>query len=96
MHEFNWGFDLTVIGLILDMQDKRKPAKKVDVLNRAAYLGMDRERTEQAINELLQMGQIILIKGGDADWDRLKVVDEKRIHRHRRSEIADNLTDSED
>ncbi len=92
MHDFDWGFDMIVLGLIYKMRDKRKrkPAKKVDVLNRAAYIGMDRDKVVQAINELGQMGEIIETRGGDADWDRLRVVNEKRISRYRREELLND------
>ncbi len=75
---------------------KRKPAKKVDVLDRAVYLGMDRERVERTINELDQMGKIIEVKGGATDWDRLRVVDEEPFYRHRRLGILDDLMNPED
>lgn len=98
MHEFDWSLDLYVRSLIWELRDKRrgKPAKKVDVLNTAANLGMGRERVEQAINELNQMGQIIVLKGGDTDWDRLKIVDEEHFHRQRWWEIYDDLRNPED
>ncbi len=97
MYEFDWSLDLYVRSLIWELRDKRrgKPAKKVDVLNTAAYLGMERERVEQAITELDQMGQIIVLKGGDTDWDRLKVVDEERFYRYRRI-IAEDRVSPED
>ncbi len=41
------------------------------------------------------MGQIIVLKGGDTDWDRLKVVDEERFYRYMRI-IAEDRVSSED
>ncbi len=57
---------------------------------------MGRDRTEQAINELIQMGKIIEIKGGDADWDRLRVVDEEPFYRHKLLGILDDIMNPED
>ncbi len=51
---------------------------------------MDREKVEQSINELLQMGHIIEIKG------ELRVIDEQRFYRHRRWKILDDLRNPED
>ncbi len=42
------------------------------------------------------MGLIIEIKGGDADWHRLRVVNEEPFHKHRRWEIYDDLRNPED
>ena len=71
MHDFDYGFDMTVLWLIYRMRGKRKTkaAKKADVLNMAASGGMEREMVEQAIKELRQMGEIIEIRGEDADGD---------------------------
>ena len=97
MHEFDWSFDLDVLWLIWGMREKRNgfTARKVDVLNIAAYLGMGRERTEQAISELIQMGEIIEMKGGDTDWDRLRVVNEERFYRYRRLIAEDRVSPEE-
>lgn len=100
MHEFDWSFDLTVLWLIYRMRDKRKrktkAAKKADVINKAVYLGMDREEVIRAIKELYQMGEIIEIKGEDADGDLLRVVNDKRIARFRCEELLENPMNSED
>ncbi len=97
IYKFDWSFDLDVLWLIWGMREKRNgfTAKKVDVLNRAADLGMGRERTEQAIDELIQLGEIIEIKGGDIDWDRLRIVNEERFYKYRRR-IAEDRVSPED
>ncbi len=96
--KFDWGVCLDVLWLIWEKREKRRNgfiAKKIDVLYGATYIGMSIEIIEQAIDWLIQMGEIIEVKGGDTDWDRLRIVNEERFYRYMRLIAADRVSPDE-
>ena len=92
MDAVDYFFDALILWVIYRMRDTRKTktidTKKADVLNSAPYPGMEgRKIIERAINELYQLGKIIILEGENADDDMIRIVDEKWIAEFRREEL---------